>query len=135
MSPTSTFFYFIVFMIVNDHPSSYKSHGNGIVLTNLCAIVCLDGPQKFTPAQEQQLVCPDPRDRPMCQHKQKQVRSSAVTRLTPVLVWKSTQSFSVCLASWHLVSYARSTSQRTLGGGIYAVVKAESIQQTFPLMY
>lgn len=109
MSQTSTFFYCIVFMKTIDHPSSYKSHGNGILLTNLCVIVCLDGPQKFTPAQEQQLVCPDPRDCPMCQHKQKQVRSSAVTRLTPVLVWKSTQSFSVCLASWRIVTCARSS--------------------------
>lgn len=79
-------------MLIINHPSSYKSHGNGIDLTNLYAIVCLDGPQKFTPAQEQQLVCPDPRDCPICQHKQKQVRSSAVAHLTSVLVWKSTQS-------------------------------------------
>lgn len=85
-------------MIIIDNPSSSKSPGSGTVLTNLFVIVCLDGPQKFTSAQEQQLVRPDPRDRPMCQHKQKQVRSSAVTGLTP------SESLSVHLTSWCAVS-------------------------------
>lgn len=76
-----------------DHSSCFRSHGSATFVTDLCAIVCLDGAQKFTLAQEQQLVRSDPRDRSMCQHKQKQVRSSEVTCLIPVLR-KSTQSLS-----------------------------------------
>lgn len=39
--------------------------------------VCSDGVEKFTPAQEQQPVCPDPRHCPYCQHQQKQVLSNS----------------------------------------------------------
>lgn len=65
----------------------------------ICVWLCvLDGAQKFTPAQEQQLVRSYPRDRPMCQHKQKQVHSSEVTCLIPVTEEIHPESFSVCLA-------------------------------------
>lgn len=75
------------------HSSFCRSHGGATVLTNLCVIVCLDGAQKFTPAQEQQLVRSDPRDRPLCQHKQKQVHRSFLSEeIQP-------ESFGVCLAS------------------------------------
>lgn len=62
------------------------------LFSQTCVILYLDGAPEFTPAQEQQPVCPDPGNRPMCQHKQKQVHSSAVGCLPHVSVWKTTQS-------------------------------------------
>lgn len=65
----------------NIHPSQShcQTHLVNVDLWPVLISARSDAAEKFTPAQEQQPVCPDAGHRPQCQHQQKQVSAPALS--------------------------------------------------------